>query len=95
MHIRYWSIRWGTRPIVYRQICDGPIFSEIAVMPSLFRLLVRNGIRFGITCRIVTPNLNGVIILQVKSYRVTIVQVVNICINYTIQDIICSIETNL
>ena len=31
-----------------------------------------------ITCRIVTPNLNGVIILQVESYRVTIVQVVNI-----------------
>ena len=48
-----------------------------------------------ITCRIVTPNLNGVIIRQVESYRVTIVQVVNICLNYTIQDIICSIETNL
>ena len=41
-----------------------------------------------ITCRIVTPNLYGVIILQVESYRVTIVQVVNICLNYTMQDII-------
>ena len=48
-----------------------------------------------ITCRIVTPNLNGVIILQVESYLVTVVQVVNICLNHTIQDIICSIGTNL
>ena len=47
------------------------------------------------TCRIVTPNLNGVIIIQVESYRVTIVQVVNIFLNYTIQDIISSIQTNL
>ena len=49
----------------------------------------------GITCRIVTLNLNGVIILQVESYRGTVVQVVNICLNFAIQDIICSRETNL
>ena len=49
----------------------------------------------GITCRIVTPNLNRVIILQVESYTVTTVQVVNICLHFAIQDIIRSIETNL
>ena len=46
-----------------------------------------------ITCRIVTPNLNGVIILQVESYGVTIVQVAIYEENTMKLAILCELQT--
>ena len=59
------------------QLTSGAIlqFNCIGILHCMQKVSSLLHSKIGITCRIATPNLNGVIILQVESYGVTIVQV--------------------